>query len=158
MSTYTNGLELKTERIITKDDIITMCQLLNSRDEYSNLCEFEPEAISEGGILFKFKDNLENANKYKWYKSVRLCVNHMYSRGTWYLINRTNVISEWTGNNDIIFDKDNRFGLYLKSFHGAPIFTVDELKIWEECFSRIGIVNVGKYPTKKSLKTRVMIC
>jgi len=62
-------------------------------------------------------------------------------------------MSEWSENNDIIFDENN----FLKSFHGAPLFTIDELKVWEECFNQIGIgigigiVNVGKYPSKKSL-------
>ena len=148
MITYTCGLTLKTERIITKDDIITMCKLLNSKDEYSNLCEFQPEAISEGGILFKF-NNLDN----KWYKSVRLCVGKGRNKGKWYLIN-DNVLSEWNGNNDIIFDKNDIFTLFLKSFDGAPLFTIEELKIWEECFNQIGVVNVGKYPSKKSLKTK----
>lgn len=32
MTTYTIGLTLKTERIITKVHIITMCKLLNSKD------------------------------------------------------------------------------------------------------------------------------
>lgn len=148
MRTYTYGLTLKTERIITKDDIITMCKLLNSKDKYSNLCEFQPEAISEGGIVFKF-NNLDN----KWYKSVRLCVGWYPSKGNWYLIN-DNCLSEWSGNNDIIFDKNNEFTLFLKSFHGAPLFTIEELEIWEECFNQIGIVNVGKYLSKKSLKTK----
>ena len=143
MRTYTRGLTLKTERIITKDDIITMCKLLNNNDEYSNLCEFQPEGITEGGILFKFKDNLDN----KWYKSVRLCVGN---EGKWYWIT-PNVMSEWLGNNDIIFNKNNKFTLFLKSFYGAPLFTLDELKIWEKCFNQIGIIKVGKYPSKKSL-------
>jgi hypothetical protein len=146
MRTYTRGLTLITERIITKKDIITMCNLLNSKDEYTNLCEFEPEPISEGGILFKFKDNFDNT----WYKSVRLCVSWGETRGKWYLINK-NVISEWSGNDDIIFNKNSKFTIFLKSFHGAPLFTLDELKIWEECFNQIGIVMVGKYPTKKNL-------
>ncbi len=146
MTTYTIGLTLKTERIITKDDIITLCKLLNSKDQYSNLCEFQPEGITEGGILFKFKDNLDN----KWYKSVRLCVSHGESRGKWYWVN-DNYLSEWTGNNDIIFDENNKFTLFLKSFRGAPIFTLEELKIWEDCFNQIGIIKVGKYPSKKSL-------
>lgn len=149
MITYTIGLTLKTEKIITKDDIITMCKLLDTKEEYSNLCEFQPEGITEGGILFKFKDNLDN----KWYKSVRLCVSHGVSNGKWYWINNT-YLSEWTGNNDIIFDKNNKFTLFLKSFNGAPLFTLEELKIWEECFNQIGIVKVGKYPTKKSLITK----
>ena len=123
-----------------------MCKLLNSNNEYSNLCEFQPEGITEGGILFKFKDNLDN----NWYKSVRLCVGHGESKGKWYWINE-HVISEWSGNNDIIFDKNNKFTLFLKSFNGSPVFTLDELKIWEGCFNQIGIVKVGKYPSKKSL-------
>ena len=143
------GLTLKTERIITKDDIITMCKLLNSKDKYSELCEFQPEGICGGGILFKFKDNLLN----KWYKSVRLCVYRGESKGKWYWIN-DNYLSEWTGNNDIIFDKNNKFTLFLKSFNGAPLFTLEELKIWEECFNQIGIVRAGKYPSKKSLKIK----
>ena len=142
----TRGLTLKTERIITKDDIITLCKILNSKDQYSNLCEFEPEGISEGGILFKFKDNLDN----KWYKSVRLCVNWDGSKGKWYWVN-DNYLSEWTGNDDIIFDKNNKFTLSLISFSGAPLFTLEELKVWEECFNQIGIIKVGKYPSKKSL-------
>ena len=150
MSTYTTGLTLKTQRIITKDDIMTMCKLLNNKDDYSNLCEFQPEGISEGGILYKFKDNLDN----KWYKSVRLCVGCGESTGKWYWVN-DNYLSEWTGNNDIIFDKNNKFTLFLKSFKGAPVFTLEELKIWEDCFNEIGIIKVGKYPSKKSLTTKL---
>lgn len=148
MSTYCCGLTLKTENEITKDDIITMCKLLNSKEEYSDLCEFQPEGKREGGILFKFKDNLDK----EWYKSVRLCVNQNFSEGKWYRVN-DNYLSEWTGNNDIIFHKNNKFTLYLKSFNGAPVFTLEELKIWEECFNEIGIIKVGKYPSKKSLIT-----
>ena len=148
MTTYAIGLRLRTERIITKNDIIRMCELLGSKDEYTNLCEFQPEGITEGGILFKFKDNLHN----RWYKSVRLCVYNGESKGKWYWVN-DNYLSEWTGNNDIIFDKNKKFTLFLKSFHGAPPFTLEELKIWEECFNQIGIVKVGKYPSKKSLIT-----
>ena len=122
MTTYAIGL--KTERIITKNDIIIICKLLNSKDEYSNLCEFQPEGITEGGILFKFKDNLDT----KWYKSVRLGVDSGVSKGKWYWIN-DNYLSEWTENNDIIFDKNNKFSLFLKSFRGSPLFTLDELKI-----------------------------
>ena len=143
MTTYARGITLKTERIITKDDIITMCKLLNSKYEYYDLCEFQPEGITEGGILFKFKDNLDN----KWYKSVRLSISSA-NKGKWYCVD-DNYLPEWSGNNDIIFDKNKKFTLFLKSFNGAPLFTLEELKLWEECFNQIGIVKVGKYPTKK---------
>jgi len=146
--TYTNGPAFKSIRIITKNDIITLCKLLNSKAEYSNLCSFQPEEISEGGILYNFNDNVEK----KWYKSVRLSVRRGESRGNWYMVNN-NYETEWTGNNDIIFDINNKFTLFLKSFNGAPLFTLEELKIWEKCFNQIGIVKVGKLPSKNSLTT-----
>ena len=147
ISTYAPGLTLKTQFFITKDDIITLCKELTKKKCYSGLCEFQPEPISEGGIIFKFKDNIN----YKWYKSVRLCVNSGESRGKWPWV-RDNYLSEWTGNEDTIFGSNNKFTLFLKSFHGAPPFTLEELKIWEECFNKIGIIKVGKYPSKRSLK------
>jgi hypothetical protein len=146
IGTYTSGLTLKTKNIITKNDIISLCKLLNSKDEYSNLCEFEPEPITEGGIIYKFKDKLHN----EFYKSVRLCVNHGDSKGYWPYL-KDNYLSEWNGNNDIIFPKNNKFTLVLKSFNRAPLFTLEELEIWEECFNKIGIEKVGKYPTRNSL-------
>ena len=121
MITYTTGLKLKTEKIITKNDIITLCNLLNNRDEYSNVCEFEPEPITEGGILYKFK-NSDN----KFYKSVRF---HYFNHDVeWYTVDGRTVMSEWCGNNDIIINKNIKFILFLKSFHRAPLFTIDELK------------------------------
>ena len=152
LSTYTSGYTLKTERNITKNDIITMCKLLSSRDEYSNLCKFQPEGITEGGILFKFKEGFDN----RWYKTVRLCVYRAESRGNWPWINE-NVMTEWIDSNDIIFNINNKFTIFLKSFNGAPLFTIEELKIWEDCFNQIGIIRVGKYPSKKSLITKLSI-
>lgn len=161
MSTYTDGLTFKTEKVITKNDIINLCKLLNNREEYINICEFKPEDITEGGIVFKFK----NALNEKWYKSVRLCVYsgiskakgyNICSKGNWYLINE-NVMNEWNENNDIIFHANIKFPTVLKSFNGAPVFTLEELKIWEECFNQIGIKKIGKYPTKKSLITELII-
>jgi hypothetical protein len=161
--TYPNvrqeGFTLKTKKIITKDDIITLCNLLNNKDEYSNLCEFQPEGITEGGILFNF--NKDNVNcKKEWYKSVRLCVTSALQKGPynmtfrgggkWYWIN-DDWLSEWTGNNDIILNENTTFEFNLRTFNGAPLFTLEELKLWEECFNKIGIVKVGKYPSKKSL-------
>jgi hypothetical protein len=64
-----------------------------------------------------------------------------------------NVMTEWSENNDIILDKNKKFTIFLKSFHGAPLFTLAELRIWEAGFNEIGIVKVGKYPSKKSLST-----
>lgn len=149
LSTYSSGLTFKTEQSITKNDIITMCNLLNDRDEYSSqLCTFEPEPITEGGIVFKFKNNSE------WYKSVRFIKSDviMFSKDyhQWDWIN-ANVMAEWLENYDVVFNKGYKFDTCIYSFHGAPVFTLDELKIWEECFNQIGVKKVGKYPSKKKL-------
>lgn len=151
MITYTRGLTLKTQRIITKNDIIIMCNLLNSENAYLNLCEFKPEGITEGGIVFRFIDP-----PFGWYKSVRLCVDRENADGTWYPVYE-NVMTEWFGNDDIIFQTNTTFTIFLKSFRGAPLFTIDELKIWEKCFKQIGIVKIGKYPSKKDLYTDTFV-
>ena len=44
-----------------------------------------------------------------------------------------NVMTEWLDNNDIIFNKNSKFTIFLKSFHGSPLFTLDELKICAKC-------------------------
>ena len=142
--TYTQGLTFKTERVITKHDIVAMCEMLNKEEMYLDLCEFEPEAISEGGIKFIFND--EN-----WYKSVRLCVNSGTTNGKWYLV-KNNVLDDWKGSEDIVFQDNTTFSTFLKSFHGAPLFTLDELKVWERCFNEIGVQRKGRYPGKKRLE------
>tara|TARA_B100000900_G_C20405893_1_gene644751 strand:- start:51 stop:545 length:495 start_codon:yes stop_codon:yes gene_type:complete len=163
LSTYTSGITFKTEKIITKNDIINMCNILGSKEEYRNLCEFQPEGISEGGILFKFKDNLcpmckeKNSDIKTWYKTVRLCVHSICANGKWYWVNE-DYLQDWSGNSDIVFEKNTKFETFLKSFNGAPVFTEEELKIWEDSFKEIGIIKVGKYPSKKSLKTRDKVC
>ena len=166
MITYTNGLHLKAERNVTKNDIITLCMRLNSK--YSDSCEFEPEGITEGGIVFKWPTSpscyeagaapitsLEGCvgpppRAVVPYKTVRFSNGN--GRIKWCWINN-NVMSEWTNNSDIVFVKNEKINTFLKSLFGAPLFTIDELKSWEECFNTIGIVSVGKYPTQKSLKT-----
>ena len=110
--TYTKGLTLKTKKVIIKNDIITLCQLLNNREEYSNFCEFQPEGILGGGIKFKFNDTINNDNS-KWYKSVRLMVECYPSKGKWYWVTDENVFSEWSGNNDVVYPKNNTFSVFL---------------------------------------------
>ena len=145
-STYTDGLRFKCLKDITKNDIIVLCDLL-AANYNDNLCSFQPEGITEGGIKFVFDANCPS----DWYKSIRLCVYTGTTGGKWYWVDNANVMIEWKNNDDLIFNKNATFHTFLKSFNGAPIFTIEELTIWVECFDQIGIRKVGKYPTKKSL-------
>ena len=134
------GLTLTTKQDIYKGDIVVLCKSLNQ--EFNGSCEFQPECISEGGILYKFKDGTTG------YKSVRLDGNV----GKWDWINSDeDVMSEWFENTDIIFAANTKFNITLKHLDGAPQFTIEELQIWEKCFNQIGIENVGKYPSKRKL-------
>ena len=138
--TYTSGLSFKTTREITKNDIVTLCNLLNNHELFKDVCTFEPEPITEGGIIFKYI-NGEN----DWYKSMRMyCCN-------WSYITDDPMI-KWLNNNDMVFKKDVRFNTYLKSFREAPVFTQDELRAIEECFNKIDVYRVSRMVGKERLK------
>ena len=146
MITYTSGLSFKCERVITKKDIIKICLLLNDREEYKNICNFKPEPITEGGIVYCFFKND------KRYKSVRFRCNGLdYHKKKWDCVDN-NVMTEWDNSDDLVLEANTKMDTFLKSFHNAPVFTIDELKIWEECFKEVGLFRVGKYPAKKNLK------
>ena len=54
--TYTSGMYLTATKDITKRDFVSFCKDLNSQHEVTGL-KFEPEQITEGGIVYKFPDN-----------------------------------------------------------------------------------------------------
>ena len=89
-ATYTHWVTFETKKNITKNDFVIICKKLENR---SNDVSFEPERITEGGILFKPTDNIG-------YKTVRFC-RSSYHR-SWPLIN-DDYLSEWTGSNDVLF-------------------------------------------------------
>ena len=82
--TLTCGYTLIARKNIIEHDIITLCNLLN--EEYKEVCTMTPEAISEGGINFKFID------KDDVYKSVRLGLRHNYK---WPWVNTSSVMTDW---------------------------------------------------------------
>lgn len=143
MNTYSSGYSLLPNKDITKNDLVNLCSFLNEKYENDpSGCYFEPEPICEGGIIFRFPNNT------KWYKSFRIYFSH---KGVWPWIKKDDVIKDWTGNGEILLKKGIKIGTFLKSFHGAPSFTIDELKIWEECFGQIGFTRKGRYPAKRDL-------
>jgi len=178
--TYTNGFYLTAVKPITKGDIVQLCKDLSSRHEATGL-KFEPEPITEGGIVYKFPDN----SPHDEYKSIRMYFStpsikhnknfiqfahmdaynvsqkHLKKLGIEHLVNKKknfdwpsvtkNVMEEWETNNDVILEAGLSIGTYLKAFHGAPAFTEDELKIFGECSEKIGLKVDSKYPKNKEL-------
>lgn len=140
--TYTRGFKLMAIKNITKNDIILLCNYLNTNFEG---IDFKPEGITEGGIEYI-------TNERRYYKSFRLC---LYNNiGKWDWINK-DVMTEWSNNEDIVLDKGKTIHPFLKAFYDAPSYTKEELEIWEIGLAKIGLIVKGKYPSKKSLKDRI---
>ena len=53
-----------------------------------------------------------------------------------------NVMDNWKNSKDIVLQKNEKIKTFLKSFDGAPAFTIEELIIFEEYFQKIGFVRV----------------
>lgn len=142
MRTYCGGYRLKTSRTITTLDILQLCQDL--RDTFnatynSTEYEFEPEGISEGGIVFRSLPGNQ-------YKTMRLGI---YQCGKWPWVN----IQKWKDDPITILQADVEVQTFLKAFDDAPLWTLQELKLFEQCFAKIGLQRVGAYPKKSSLAT-----
>lgn len=141
MDTYTSGYTIKSTRSISKLDIINICTQLNN--QFGPGYEFVPEAITEGGILWKhFPEKSE-----KMYKTMRL---GMYY--DWAKVDPCDNVEYWIKNPGDLCKSDIKFTTFLKSFFNAPSWTITELKIFEKCLSENGFKVFGNYPKKKNLK------
>lgn len=135
MNTYESGDEFFSTRVVYKGDIIDLCDLLKDNAMFRGICTFEPEPISEGGLIYRFI----NPPDKKWYKTVRL--SHCGILETkWPWIDE-NVMLLWRGNyQDIIFKSGATISTFLKAFGNAPSFTEEEKGVIEEAFRIIGLV------------------
>jgi hypothetical protein len=150
-STYTNGYQLILSEPLTKKKLIQLChELKRAFNDFYNSTKFsfEPEPITEGGIVFSNYSD-------PFYKTMRISPHNCHGLYGWI---PENVMEEWKENNDILQEPNTKLRTYLKSFHGAPLWTVEELKLFEMCFNKIGIEVLGEYPSKKSLITTTPIC
>jgi hypothetical protein len=105
--------------------------------------EFKPEPISEGGIVFS---NFPGYGDGK-YKSMRIFISQYGEYG----IIGDDVMDKWKNNNKILCDKGETIDTFLKSFDGAPLWTIEELTIFEKCFNTIGFKRKDVYPKKTDL-------
>jgi hypothetical protein len=178
--TYAEGMKLTAVKPITKGDMVTLCKDLNTKYIGSGLT-FEPEPITEGGIVYKFTNNsLMPRDKYK---SIRMNFNYpliKYKKSfvRFYDINHHkvslrflknkyldhlvgkkfhwpgvpfDVMELWENNDDVILETGLSLDTYLKAFRGAPVFTENELKVFGECAERIGLKVDSRIPKDDKL-------
>ena len=102
--TYTYGFSFVVGKDVTKSEFIELCELLTNEVFFNNEYIFEPEPITEGGIIYRPVNNIENVFKYK---SIRF----HNQKSTWPRIN-TEVLKEWRKNDDILFYKGYKFDTF----------------------------------------------
>jgi hypothetical protein len=181
--TYTPGMYLTVTKQITKGDFVTLCKDLNSKYEATGL-QFQPEPITEGGIVYKFPDGSPHGE----YKTIRMWIDKPYIKrnktfislssirgmnpwrvsdkylkklGVLHIVEnnkkfdwptiKPNVMEEWENNDDVILEPGLSIYTHLKAFHGAPVFTENELKLFCECSEKIGLKADSKIPRNKEL-------
>ena len=152
-STHWGGPNFKCTKNITKNDLIVLCDLLTKHKKYAGVCTFQLDAKQEGGIRYVF--NNAGYMKRDWIKMVQLHIwNHVTDtyNGKWYPVDANSMVT-WKNSHDLIFRKRTTqgkptiFGTLLRAYNGAPPFTIEELKIWEDCFAQIGILRDSRrYP------------
>lgn len=134
MSTFIKEYRLATTRNITKNDIVNMCYFLKMKyDElYPDMdYNFEPEKISEGGIVFV---NLPEKKRCKHaYKTMR------FNRSDVWPWLSDNPKDEWSRCEDVLFHKNELLKIDLRCLYGASDFSDEELTIFEECFEKFNI-------------------
>jgi hypothetical protein len=124
---YNTGPKFKCERDITKKDIVNLCNYMSSLDFYKDRgIVLAPEAICDGGITYIFKDN-----PLHYYKTIRFHFKNQISYWPWV---ERNALNTWKDSNQIIFNKSEIVGTYLKAFHGAPLFDMSEINLIRDCF------------------------
>tara|TARA_R110002020_G_scaffold272527_1_gene487645 strand:+ start:108 stop:623 length:516 start_codon:yes stop_codon:yes gene_type:complete len=151
--TYCGGFDLKPKRIITKNDMVNICNDLNLIFTDSL---FIPEPITEGGILF-YKQVPYIKDAKSPYKSMRFGG----ARDTqWYAINDKEVMETWKDNQDIIFTpyirnkRNSKISTFLKAFDGAKPWTQEELTIFKRVFFKNDIETTVRLPAKKRLSQK----
>ena len=87
--TYTEGMYFTATKQITKADLISLCKDLNSKYEATGL-KFEPEPITEGGIVCKFPDNSPHGE----YKSIRMRLDNPFIKRNKSFIRFSRLFSE----------------------------------------------------------------
>jgi hypothetical protein len=121
-----NAFRATASRDFTKNDFCNLCSMLKS--VFDNKYEFEPQAISEGGIVFA---NLEADQ----FKSMKLYgITHS---GTYGWIKKGETILEWKDNNEVLCVKDYVLTGNIRAFNYLK-WTREEINLFAKCLMEFG--------------------
>ena len=121
-----NVFNATPKKDFTKGDFYNLCLMLKTA--FDNKYEFEPQAITEGGIVFA---NLED----NCFKSMKLYgITHNTTYG-WIVKGAT--LSEWKDNNVILCKKDYMLTGNIRAFNALK-WSHTEIELFAKCFREIG--------------------
>lgn len=146
MNSYSCGPAFKyydKDHVITRADMVKLCLLLENHPYFKERSvKFEPEAITDGGIVYKswLGEPLEIG---KMYKSIRFT--HYFK---WPQIT-TNVMNDWVDDQTELEQNNSKLHMIttLKAFRGPDgfHFTKEELLAIIDCFNDVGLVNIKRF-------------
>lgn len=139
--TYTPGFKFKHTADITTHTIVNLCIALEN--EFGDGYLFVPEAITEGGIEVADWPGRRSDEEYKTFRFSQ----QEGEFGCWPSFTETptaTLTAWWTDDARVIFPldrekKNSARGSLLKSFYGAPVWTVAELRKVAAAFEAVGL-------------------
>ena len=150
--TATHGFDYGFESVMTSKDIANIIDELET--SFPDGYKFVPEPISEGGIRFEDWPGKTQ----EMYKSFRF-KNYNSCKGQWPWIdeNPRDTLNKWREKEpQIIWEHPPKrivlnCSSYLKAFHGAPVWTIEETEKFKTAFRNVGIK--CQKPVVRNLKT-----
>lgn len=144
INTYGSGARLRPTRDLTQRDLILMTDRLS--EVFGSGWKFEPEAITEGGIIIS-QWPFKTPAMYKTFRFSAYSDSVLWKEWPWVQIDYR---TEWLASNTVIFNRDPIYpkprvyrqwiGTCLKAFDGAPAWTREELIKVENVFLEFGLL------------------
>ena len=147
MHTACRGFEFKPTSEITKADFIRIVNRIG--DVFGDGWVFEPEPISEGGIVIK---NWPGRTT-EMYKSMRFHYSIEGQHWSWPTIFLEDPCEEWRGSIDVVWPalsprvRKDWCTTFLKAFNFAPAWTVAEITTIAGVLAEFGIM-IRRIPRK----------
>ncbi len=148
--TYSSGFDVKAQQPITTKTIVGIVDDLKRL--FGNQYDFEPEPITEGGILWTQYPGKTDTS----YKTMRFHFDSENGKWPW-----IHTFLQWRNNNaqTIWSNPPNQRGrtpkieggTFLKAFFGAPCWTIEEIDKFRSAFEHNGIQCL-RNPAKSNLK------
>jgi len=132
-----SGFDIKCTKDVTYNDYFELCAELTKRFKV----RVGKDWSCEGGFSFYFEDH---CLQYKVMRH-RMCEN---GRG---MLEFPNIaLPFWEKNEDILWKSGTKGSTFLKAFHGAPMWKMDELLVFKEILTKNGIT-CSNMPTEDSI-------